>query len=84
MQDVKISNDLEKYLTNVDRYLRYLPVSEKTDILSELKNSFYERIKSGQSSEEIIAEMPSAKGLAGNYIDEAFIKTSKFSFKKII
>ena len=51
MQDVKISNDLEKYLTHVDRYLRYLPISEKTDILSELKSSFYERLISGQSSE---------------------------------
>ena len=83
MQDVKISNDLEKYLTHVDRYLRYLPVSEKTDILSELKSSFYERLISGQSSEEIIAKMPSAKDLAGNYIDDSLVKTSKYSFKKI-
>lgn len=83
MQDVKISNDLEKYLTHVDRYLRYLPISEKTDILSELKSSFYERLISGQSSEEIIAKMPSAKDLAGNYIDDAFVKTNKLSFKTL-
>lgn len=83
MQDVKISNDLEKYLTHVDRYLKYLPISEKTDILSELKSSFYERLISGQSSEEIIAKMPSAKDLAGNYIDDAFVKTNKLSFKTL-
>lgn len=83
MQDVKISNDLEKYLTQVDRYLKYLPVSEKTDILSELKSSFYERLISGQSSEEIIAKMPSAKELAGNYIDDAFVKTNKLSFRTL-
>ncbi|WP_294986054.1 HAAS signaling domain-containing protein [uncultured Fenollaria sp.] len=83
MQDVKISNDLEKYLTHVDRYLRYLPVSEKTDILSELKSSFYERLISGQSSEEILAKMPSAKDLAGNYIDDTFVKTNKLSFKTL-
>lgn len=83
MQDVKISNDLEKYLTHVDRYLRYLPISEKTDILSELKSSFYERLKSGQSSEEIIAKMPSAKVLAENYIDDSLSKTRKFTFKKL-
>lgn len=82
MQDVKISNDLEKYLTHVDRYLKYLPISEKTDILSELKSSFYERLISGQSSEEIIAKMPTAKDLAGNYID-AFVKTNKLSFKPL-
>ena len=34
MKDVEISNDLEKYLSQVDRYLKYIPVSEKTDILS--------------------------------------------------
>lgn len=83
MQDVKISNDLEKYLTHVDRYLKYLPISEKTDILSELKSSFYERLISGQSSEEIIAKMPSAKELAGNYIEDAFVKTNKLSFKTL-
>lgn len=83
MQDVKISNDLEKYLTHVDRYLKYLPISEKTDILSELKSSFYERLISGQSSEEIIAKMPTAKDLAGNYIDDAFVKTNKLSFKTL-
>ena len=83
MQDVKISNDLEKYLTHVDRYLKYLPISEKTDILSELKSSFYERLISGQSSEEIISKMPSAKDLAGNYIDDAFVKTNKLSFKTL-
>lgn len=83
MQDVKISNDLEKYLTHLDRYLKYLPISEKTDILSELKSSFYERLISGQSSEEIIAKMPTAKDLAGNYIDDAFVKTNKLSFKTL-
>ena len=83
MQDVKISNDLEKYLTHVDRYLRYLPISEKTDILSELKSSFYERLKAGQTSSEIISNMPSAKDLAGNYIDDAFVKSNKLSFKTL-
>lgn len=83
MQDVKISNDLEKYLTHVDRYLRYLPISEKTDILSELKSSFYERLISGQSSEEILSNMPTAKDLAENYIDDAFVKTNKLSFKTL-
>ncbi|HBC4274690.1 TPA: DUF1700 domain-containing protein [Enterococcus faecalis] len=83
MRDIKISNDLEKYLSQVDRYLKYIPVSEKTDILSELKSSFYERLKNGQSSEEVLAKMPSAKDLAENYIDDSFVKTKKFTFKKL-
>lgn len=83
MRDIKISNDLEKYLSQVDRYLKYIPVSEKTDILSELKSSFYERLKNGQSSEEVLAKMLSAKDLAENYIDDSFVKTKKFTFKKL-
>lgn len=83
MQNIKITNDIEKYLSQVDRYLKYIPVSEKTDILSELKNSFYERLKAGQTSSQIISNMPSARDLARNYIDDSFDKTKKYSLKQI-
>ena len=36
----KLGKRLEKYLSQVDRYLIHMPVSEKTDILSELKALF--------------------------------------------
>lgn len=55
---------LEKYLSKVDYYLKYMPVTEKTDILSELKSTFFERIKNGQSEESIIAELGTPKELA--------------------
>ncbi|EHO85552.1 hypothetical protein HMPREF0380_00884 [Eubacterium infirmum F0142] len=45
MRVKKTSTALEKYLYQVDRRLRHMSVTEKTDILSELKNSFYERQK---------------------------------------
>lgn len=83
MENIKISGDLEKYLSKLDRYLHCLTVSEKTDILSELKSSFYERLKAGQTSNEIISNMPSARDLARNYIDDSFDKRKKYSFKKI-
>lgn len=83
MENIKISNDLEKYLSQVDRYLKYIPVSEKTDILSELKSSFYERLKNGQSSKEIIAKMPSAKDLAADYMEDSIDRNKNFSFKRM-
>lgn len=82
MENIKINKDLEKYLTQVDKYLKYIPVSEKTDILSELKNSFYERLKSGQTSDEIISSMPSAKDLATMYFEDTFTRDNTFSIKK--
>ena len=84
MKTKTINTALEKYLSQVDRYLKYMPVSEKTDILSELKSSFYERMKNGQSEESIIAEMDDPKMLAAEYIGQAIVKTSSFSFKRFM
>ena len=78
------NNLLEKYLVEVDRYLKYLPVSEKTDILSELKSSFYERLKSGQTDEEIINQMEDPKSFAINFMGDAITKSAKFSWKKFM
>ena len=75
------NNLLEKYLVEVERYLTYLPVSEKTDILSELKNSFYERLESGQTDVEIINQMEDPKTFAASYIGDAIAKSDKFSRK---
>ncbi|WP_294796406.1 HAAS signaling domain-containing protein [uncultured Fenollaria sp.] len=83
MENIIISNDLEKYLSQVDRYLKYISVSEKTDILSELKSSFYERLKNGQSSKEIIDKMPSAKDLAADYMEDSIDRKKIFSFKRM-
>lgn len=77
----KSNHALEKYLSKVDRHLRYMPVSEKTDILSELKNSFYERMKQGQTEEEILAEMGSAKDFALGFLSRKIVENKKFSFR---
>ncbi|HGI1898424.1 TPA: DUF1700 domain-containing protein [Streptococcus agalactiae] len=75
---------LEKYLSKVDYYLKYMPVTEKTDILSELKSTFFERIKNGQSEESIIAELGTPKELAMSYMGESIIKKRGFSFKRFM
>lgn len=75
--NIDLNKELEKYLSQVDRYLKYMPVSEKTDILSELKSSFYERIKMGQSEEVIMSEMEPPKALAMSYIGDSIVKNKK-------
>ncbi len=82
--DREQNKQLEKYLSQVDSYLGYIPISEKTDILSELKSTFYERLKNGQTAESIIDELDSPKELAMNYIGESIIKKQGFSLKKIM
>lgn len=82
--NINLNKELEKYLSQVDRYLKYMPISEKTDILSELKSSFYERIQMGQSEEMVIAEMESPKALAMSYIGDSIVKNKGFSFKRFM
>lgn len=82
--NIDLNKELEKYLSQVDRYLKYMPISEKTDILSELKSSFYERIKMGQSEEMVIAEIESPKTLAMSYIGDSIVKNKRFSFKRFM
>lgn len=81
MRVKKTSTTLEKYLYQVDRRLKHMSVTEKTDILSELKNSFYERQKNGQTEGEIIAEMESPKSLAMSYLGESITRCDSFSWK---
>lgn len=84
MENNKINDNLEKYLLQVDKNLKYMSISEKTDILSELKNSFYERLNNGQSAEYIISQMESPKDLAFSYMGDSLVKSKDFSFKNLL
>lgn len=84
MRVKKTSTAIEKYLYQVDRRLKHMSVTEKTDILSELKNSFYERQKNGQTEDEIIAEMESPKSLAMSYLGESITRYDSFSWKNFM
>lgn len=84
MENNKINDNLEKYLLQVDKNLKYISISEKTDILSELKNSFYERLNNGQSAEYIISQMESPKDLAFSYMGDSIVKSKDFSFKNLL
>lgn len=83
MKNNKIDDNLEKYLSQVDKNLKYMSISEKTDILSELKSSFYERLNNGQSAEYIISQMESPKDLAFSYMGDSIVKSKDFSFKNL-
>lgn len=80
----KLGKRLEKYLSQVDRYLIHMPVSEKTDILSELKSSFYERLNNGQREEDILAEMEPAKVVALNYMGASIVQNKEFSLSQFM
>ena len=78
----ELNYKLESYLKKVDNQLNFIPVSDKADILSELKNTFYERLLNGQTEEEILDEMESPRELALSYMSESITKDQKFTWRK--
>ena len=78
----ELNYKLESYLKKVDDQLKFIPVSDKADILSELKNTFYERLLDGQTEEEILNEMESPRELALSYMSESITKDQKFTWRK--
>ena len=78
----ELNYKLESYLKKVDDQLNFIPVSDKADILSELKNTFYERLLNGQTEEEILDEMESPRELALSYMSESITKDQKFTWRR--
>lgn len=74
---------MEKYLGEVDRRLRRLPVAERVDIVNELKSEIAELAAEGLSGEQIVSRLGSAKELARGYLGEAIAKSPRFSWKKL-
>ena len=74
---------MEKYLGEVDRRLRRLPVAERVDIVNELKSEIAELAAEGLSPSEIEARLGNAKELAAGYLGDAIAKSPRFSWRKL-
>lgn len=74
---------MEKYLGEVDRRLRRLPVAERVDIVNELKSEISELTAEGLTPEQIVARLGSTKELAAGYLGEAIAKSPRFSWRKL-
>ena len=73
----------EKYLAEVDRRLRRLPVGERLDIVNELRSEMAELTASGLAPEQIEQRLGSARSLAAGYLGEAIAKSPRFSWRKL-
>ena len=61
---------LEEYLEKVEKYLKPLPVSERVDIVQEIKSGMTEQSNSGRSPEEILGRLGDARELARAYLSQ--------------
>lgn len=75
---------LEKYLDTVDKHLKPLPVSERVDIVKEVKASMQEMQAEGLSSEQILARLGDAKDLARAYLGDLLAESNGFSWTRVL
>lgn len=75
---------LNSYLEKIDRYLKPLSVSERVDIVKEIKSEILELQRNGKSAEEIIERLGNPKELAKAYLGDLIAKDTSFSWNRVL
>ena len=80
-----MDRELEQYLTTIEKYLRKMPVSERVDVIKELKSYIEEmQINNALSTDKILERLGSPKELAAGYLGERIAMGKSFSIKKLL
>ena len=74
---------LNEYLEKIVGYLKPMAVSERIDIVKEIKSEMLELQSNGVSSEQIIERLGDPKELAKAYLGETISKIGGFSWRKL-
>lgn len=69
-----MEKSLEKYLETMEKCLRPVPVSERTDIVSEIKSEMLDLQSSGVPAESILERLGEPKDLAKAYLGDLLTK----------
>lgn len=80
---MELEKSLNEYLEKVDRYLKPLVVSERVDIVKEIKSEMLELLGNGNSPEQIIERLGNPKELAKAYLDESITKSRGFNWRRL-
>lgn len=80
-----MDRELELYLITIEKYLKNMPVSERIDVIKELKSCIEElQLNSALSAKEIIERLGSPKELAAGYLSDNITIGHSISFKKLM
>lgn len=74
---------LDEYLERVEKYLKPMVISERIDIVREIKSEMLELQSCGVSAEQIIGRLGSPKELARAYLGENISKSRSFSWRRL-
>ena len=75
---------LNEYLEKMEKYLRPVAVSERVDIIKEIKSEIQELQSNGMPAEEIIERLGNPKDLAKAYLGDLLAKESRFSWNRFL
>lgn len=75
---------LNSYLERVEWHLKPMPVSERVDIVKEIKSEMLELENEGKTPEEIINRLGNPKKLAKAYLEAFIAKDNTFSFTRVL
>lgn len=79
-----MEKNLNDYLEKVEKYLKPLPVSERVDIVKEIKSEILELQGGGKTAEEILERPGNPKELAKAYLGDWIAKSSSFHWNRIL
>lgn len=75
---------MDEYLEKIEKYLKPLPVSERVDIVKEIKSEILELQGNGKTSEEIIERLGNPKDLAKAYLGDLITKSSSLNWNRVL
>lgn len=77
----KILND---YLEKIEKYLKPLSVSERVDIVKEIKSEMLELQDNGKKAEEIIERLGDPKELAKAYLGDLISNSNSLGWNRVL
>ena len=80
---MELEKSLNEYLEKIEKYLKPMIVSERVDIVKEIKSEMLELQNNGISTEQIIDRLGNPKELAKAYLGEAIAKNSGFNWRRL-
>lgn len=72
------------YLEQVEKHLKPLPVSERVDIVQEIKSQILELQQAGKTDREILERLGDARALARAYLGDLITEKPSFSWGRVL
>lgn len=79
-----MEKSLNGYLEKIEKSLKPLPISERVDIVKEIKSEILELQGDGKTPEEIVARLGDPKELAKAYLGDLIAKSGSRGWNRVL